>query len=778
VKLPRVKKKKQGFRPIGEVIKDVPGRSTGFRYLGRPLPRSEGPDKVTGRCLFSADVSRPGALWGKILRSPFPHARILNIDLSRARSLPGVRAIITAQRISPRLVGAALKDVPVLAGERVLFVGDRVAAVAAIDQDIAEEALSLIQVEYEELPAVFDPLEALEPGAPLLHPGYGSYEIGDPRAKDPRMRNVQSVVRAQKGDIDQGFSESDFIFEHRFQTQRVHQGYIEPTAYVVEVDREGRVNVYGTDQSPFSVRDKLMDYLDLPQEKVVLHPVTVGGSFGAKGYLVNLLPAYYLARATGCPVKMVKSYSEELMAGSPRHPSVLFLKSGVKRDGRLSAYEARVIYNGGAYGGFKHTPNAHLNGGLNQGGAYCVPHTRIESLCVYTNEVPGGYMRASGELQTVFAIESHMDMIARELGIDPLEFRLLNAMAEGDTSYTGFRYRDVKCREVLLRAREFWKQPKLPPRRRSNSVGRGIALACRKVSYGEAGAELLLQLDGSLRLILGILDQGAGVHVVQKQIVAEILGVDPETIVVEVGDTNHAPYHDGIRGQCSTHVIGQAVARAATALIDGLKGRAAKEWNVEPREVEWRDGRARLEKEKRRFDLVRLAQLDSSQAVRGYGHYKGEGKPREHIFQAEIADIEVDPETGQVEVRQMCTFHDVSVVLNPLTHQGQIEGGLVQGLGMALCEEVAAEEGTILTLNLGDYKIPAISDIPRHKTILITAATQGPGPFNAKPAAEHSITPVPPAVANAVFDATGVRITELPITGERVLRGLNARRAT
>jgi CO/xanthine dehydrogenase Mo-binding subunit len=275
----------------------------------------------------------------------------------------------------------------------------------------------------------------------------------------------------------------------------VHQGYIEPYACSVEIDAEGRILAWASTQSPFSARDQMARLLDLPKDRVILHPIVVGGSFGGKDHLIDIPIAYYLARAAGKPVRIVRTYGEELLASAPRHPAIIFLRSGVKRDGRLWARDARVIYNGGAYGAFKPSPPAHMSGALTQGGAYQVPHTRLESLCVYTNQVPGGYMRASGELQTVFAAETHMDMIAAELGIDPLEFRFLNALSEGDANYSGFQYRDIKCREVLERARAAWTQPKLAPLKPDNSVGRGIALSCRHVGQGESEAEILLGTD-------------------------------------------------------------------------------------------------------------------------------------------------------------------------------------------------------------------------------------------------------------------------------------------
>jgi carbon-monoxide dehydrogenase large subunit len=742
-----------------------------FKVIGRPLEREDGLGKVNGAALYAADVRRPGALWGKVARSPFPHARILNIDTSRAKRLPGVKAVITAADISPKLTGHTFPDLPALARDRVRFVGEKVAAVAAIDKDIAEEAANLVDVEYEELPAVFDPLEAMKPGAPLIHPDYASYNL--PKSKAPPDRpNVQNFLTAGKGAVEQGFAESDKIFEHTFRTQMVHQGYIEPNTCTVEIDGEGRVLVWAATQSPFSTRDQMAHYLEVPKDQVIFHPIFVGGSFGGKDYLAEIPLAYYLAQATGKSVRFVKTYAEELMASSPRHPSIIVLRTGVKKDGRLWARDARVIYNGGAYGAFKPSPPAHMSGGLTMGGAYRVPHTRHESMCVYTNQVPGGYMRASGELQTVFAVETHMDIIAHDLRIDPLEFRFMNALVEGDSNYAGFEYRDIKCGEVLARARKVWKKPKLKPQKPGNLTGRGISLACRHIGQGQSEAELLLGIEGNVRLNVGVLDVGTGVHVIQKQIVAEILGIAPERVSVEVPDTNHAPYHDGIKGQGATHVIGQAVARATNALIESLKARAAIHWEADPARIEWRAGRARLMNGKLNLDLKQLAALAPGEPGRGFAYYDGRRRPREHIFQAVIADVEVDRETGQVQVRQMRTFHDVSVVINPVTHQGQIEGGMMQGLGMALCEEVVLDEGRVTTLTLGDYKMLTARDIPPRETTLVPGATHGPGPFNTKPAAEHAITPIPPAIGNAVFAATGVRLTSLPITSEKVHKGM------
>jgi CO/xanthine dehydrogenase Mo-binding subunit len=295
------------------------------------------------------------------------------------------------------------------------------------------------------------------------------------------------------------------------------------------------------------------------------------------------------------------------------------------------------------------------------------------------------------------------------------------------------------------------------------------------VGQGESEAEVLLGVDGNVTLNVGVLDQGAGVHVMQQQVVAEVLGIEPARVRVQVEDTNHAPYHDGIKGQGATHVTGQAVSRATQALIESLKARAAVHWDMDPTGLEWKEGQVWLANERRSLDLKQLAALAPGEPGRGFAYYDGRVRPREHIFQAVIADVEVDRDSGQIEVRRLQSFHDVSVVINSLTHQGQIDGGMMQGLGMALCEEVGVEDGRVTTLSLGDYKIPNVRDVPIRQTTLVEGATHGPGPFQAKPAAEHAITPIPPAVGNAVFNATGVRLTRLPLSAETVSTELRRR---
>lgn len=734
--------------------------------IGQPLPRVEAAAKVSGQCRYAADVVRPGTLWGRVLRSPMPHARILRVDVEKARRLPGVKAVITAADMNPKLVGATLEDMPLLARDRVRYVGEEIAAVAAVDRDVAEEAVGLIDVEYEPLPTVYDPLEAIAPDAPLLHPDYAGYE--GPPTKAPDLRNVQTLVRGAKGDIARGFAEADHIFENTFRTQLVHQGYIEPYACTVETDSAGRVAVWVANQAMFKLRRVLAAYLELPEDDITIHPSNMGGSFGAKDFLTHVPAAYYLSRATGKPVKFVKSYTEELMAASPRHPAVIRLRTGVMKDGTLRAWEGKTYYNGGAYGAYKPNPQGSMSGAYMVAGSYNIPHTLLEGYCVYTNQVPGGYFRAPGETQTLFAVENHMDMMARELGMDPLEFRLRNALKDGDTRSTGESLRDARAVDVLRRVAEISGWGGARERAAGRVSGRGVAFGDRHVGHGESSFELRLERDGALRLLSGVGDQGVGAYVMHRQVVAETFAVDPEDVLIEVRDTSSAPYDQGIKGARGMHIEGQAILEASRALKERLCALAAGYWKIGPEGVSWNDGAVVHEgSPDKRLSLEELAKL-SEEPITGYGRFVGH-KPDVYSFQAVVADVDVDRDTGAVAVDRLYFVYDVANIINPLIHQGQIDGGVVQGLGYALMEEIVLDDGRPTTVSLGDYKLPNARDLPPLTTSLVQAS-EGPGPFGTKAVAEAGISIIAPAIVNAVYDATGARITDLPVTAEKVFR--------
>ena len=383
--------------------------ATPYATIGQPVGRAEGPEKVTGAAVYPADINLPGTLVGKCLRSPYAYARILSIDASAARRVPGVHAVLTGFDIPEMLVGRFLRDMPVLARDVVRFAGQKVAAVAAEDIDAAEEAVQRIEVEYEELTPVLDPLEAMRPDAPVLHPNFMSYTGRVPGPQE--HPNVVARNTWKNGDVEQGFGEAAHVFEHTFRTQHQHQAYIEPHASVLSLDTNGRVQVWINSKMPFQVRQQLAEGIDVPQDMVCVYPTFIGGDFGGKGSFMDTHVAYWLARTTGQPVRMVMTYVEELMAANPRHPAVMTFKTGVRADGTITARQARLVYDSGGYAGFK--PARGVNYGSHCAGPYKIGHVQIDAYMVYTNHVPCGSMRSPGDPQSIFASEAQLDLIAR-----------------------------------------------------------------------------------------------------------------------------------------------------------------------------------------------------------------------------------------------------------------------------------------------------------------------------------------------------------------------------
>ncbi|HEU0021768.1 MAG TPA: xanthine dehydrogenase family protein molybdopterin-binding subunit, partial [Dehalococcoidia bacterium] len=534
-----------------------------YSVIGQPVTQAEGPDKVSGQALYAADIDRPGLLWGKVLRSPYPHARILSIDTARARRMPGVHAVVAGSDLPDNRVGRLLRDHPVLARDKVRFVGDKVVAVAAESPGLAEEALLQIDVEYEELPAVFDPVEAMTVAAPVVHENMASYR-GLPQPPS-RINNVFAQNSWAKGDLEQGFRESDLVFEHSFTTQLAHQGYIEPHACVVEIDRAGRVQIWANNKGPFMLRDQLAAVWGRPKEQIRINPCSIGGDFGGKGSFMDVPLCYYLALHSGRPVKMVMDYIQEFMAGNPRHPGIITLKTGVKQDGRLWARQARVVFNSGAFGAFK--PRVHLRGADHSGGPYRIPHVQIESYMVYTNNIPCGHMRAPAKPQVAFAVESHMDMVARELGIDSFEFRRINALRPGDASPTGEEWHNIRAGETLQKAAAAvgWGTPKV----RTN-LGRGLAMGDQPQGSGQSSAKVSMDENGKVTLLMSLWDTGTGAHTIMRQIVAEALTLPAEDVTLVVGDTDAVGFESGPGGTRVTYTAGQAALGAANDLREKL----------------------------------------------------------------------------------------------------------------------------------------------------------------------------------------------------------------
>ncbi|HUK42655.1 MAG TPA: xanthine dehydrogenase family protein molybdopterin-binding subunit [Candidatus Acidoferrales bacterium] len=743
-----------------------------FSAVGIPTIRSDGEPKVTGATRYTADYTLPGIIWGKCLRSPFSHARIRGIDVERAKKIKGVFAILTAADLPAQLTGIVLKDMPVLASGRVRFVGERVAVVGAESPEIAEDALSRIEVDYEELPAVHDPLEAMAAGAPIIHESLRNY--AGLQLPLPEIPNLHSYVQWQKGNHEQGFAESDLVLEQTFKTQRVHQGYLEPHAAIVQIDSSDRILIRAPAKQPYVNKQHLAGWLGLDPEKVVFQIGFIGGDFGGKNTLMDIPLCYYLAKTTGRPVKMIMSYAEELSTANPRHASIIAIKTGVKKDGRLWARELKAVFNGGAYAGIKENATCNLPGARHGNGSYSIPHSMVQSFAVYTNCIPGGIMRGPGDLQVNFAVESHMDYVARQLGMDAYEFRRMNVLKRGDPLLHGPSLNGDMGVRVLESLGQ--KLRSAATEKKKPYVGRGFALASRDINAGEANIEVALKEDGKAHILTTVSDTGTGAHTIFRQIVAEALKISPKEVEVNLGTTDTFPIDVRVIASLVTYLGGHAVHQAAFALRDQVVETAAAHFQCSPEDIELARGNA-LGPRKRTVPLSDLAVVASARnkplIARGTMNVKE--RVGAVCFFAQAAEVEVDPETGQLKVRKIISAHDVGTIINPLTHAGQVEGGMLQGFGFALTENLPDEEGKILTNNLGEYKLPNIQDIPKHETLYVRD-NDGPGPFQAKPIGEHGAIPTAAAIANAVYDAIGVQITDLPITAEKIYRALQAER--
>ncbi len=735
-----------------------------YQTLGKPVPRVEGADKVTGTTVYTADLAMPGALWGKILRSPVPHARLGKINKSQARNLPGVHAVLSGDDLPSLLVGQRMKDMPVLARERVRFVGEPVAAVAAESREIAEEALSLIEVEYEEVSAVYDPLEAIRPGAPRIHEDPSRYKNAP--SVPEGIPNLQSLSVWKNGNLEEGFKNAAQTFEHTFRTQLTHHGYLEPHACTVLIDPTGRVEIWASNKAPYVLRDRTAQDLGIDAKRIKVHIMSVGGDFGGKASLIDVPICYFLAERAGKPVKMVLDYSEELSAASHRHPAVITLRTGVTQDGSLSALEAKVTYSGGAYAAQKANPEVTVLGGRRLASYYRVPSIRVETYCAYTNQVPCTQTRTPGSPQIAFAMESQMDIIAREIGMDPVKFRMRNLLEDGDASPMGQRWQHIRVRETLRKAVKASGWGRTRP---AKNCGRGVALYERGAPGGKASAALTLEADGRVTILTGVPDVGPGFYTVIQQIVGETLGVATNRIKVRVEDTDSLPYDPGTGGSKSTNTSGHAAYQAARELREKLIAIAARKLGCSPEKIRHAGGRFMGPRRKGISfkDLAQLAVSENRGPIFHLSLYEPSDQPPVTSFAAQVAEVEVNSETGQIKVKRITTAHDAGIVLNSLNYQGQVDGGVVMGVGLTLMEETPMTDGRITTLNMGDFKMPTTKDIPKLTTVLLESPT-GPVPYHGKAIGELPNVPTAAAIANAVADAVGVRLFELPLSSEKV----------
>ncbi|GAB6173944.1 xanthine dehydrogenase family protein molybdopterin-binding subunit [Paradesulfitobacterium aromaticivorans] len=775
------------------------------------LIRRETWEKVTGEAVFAADFDLTRHLEGKVLRSPHPHARIVGIDTAQARRLPGVYAVITGNDLPKECFGNGVADQPVLARERVLFAGERVAAVAAVDEDTALEALSLIKVEYEELPVLADPLTAMREGAQVLHSGRQGYRNNRVLEKIPglEMMNIADHVQYSIGNVEAGMAEADLILEHTFRTQVVHQGYLEPHFALVQTGRDKGVRVWTNNKAPFQLRTELTKLLGLPITDIEVIYGFIGGDFGGKGAVMDEPVCYYLCKACGQPVRIVMTTQEELLAANPRHASVITLKSGFSRDGRLLARQATVVFDSGAYAGANSHP---LVGGLRRAlGAYRIPNTLIDGYAVYTNSVPTGHCRAPGDPQVFFAVESHTDMLAEAVGLDSYAFRRLNVLRPGDKSPSGLKWKGINALETLDLAvtHSEWGRvtggEEMAGGREvvfsSNSRGMsylsredgtaesiqstspnvhkygiGMALTERSTGLGGSAAIVAIHADGSATVVSGATDPGTGSQTILRHIAAQELSLPLAKITFRGGNTGMAPYDNGSGSSRVTHVTGQAVRLAAQDALNQIRELAALQLGIALEELSYRNGTFSGPK----AASVTIGQIlakagRSKNVVIGRGSYVSE-KGDSTCFSAQVAEVQVDTETGQVRVLRVIAANDIGRALNPAAVQAQVEGAVIQGMGFALNEELPRMGGRPLVQSLADYKMATALDGPAVESYLLEGAS-GPGPFGAKAIGEQGIAATAPAIANAIYNAVGVRIFDLPITAEKVKRALDEKRA-
>jgi carbon-monoxide dehydrogenase large subunit len=756
------------------------------QHIGTRNPRVDALDKVTGRAIYAADLNQPGMLHGSILRSTRPHARIRHIETSRARSLPGVKAVVTGMDAPDvRYTMHYIFDQRLLARNKVRYIGEPVAAVAAVDPAVAEEALELIEVDYEDLPAVFDPLEAMKPDAPVIHEDLARYPAKFAAVK---YGNVCSYTQIHRGDVEEGLRRADLVVENTFTTARIHQAYIEPHACLANVDSSGRVTVWTTSQAPFKARNAVCQTLQLPMSKVRVIATEVGGGFGGKESLLDGIAAL-LSLHAGRPVKMVLSRWEEFVAGRPRQPTRITLRTGAKKDGTLTAVKAQYVYDSGAYA--DQSPGTTAYGATFAKGPYRVDNVHVDAYCVYTNNVISGACRGYGGPPQCWATESQMDIIADELGMDPFELRLINGVNEGDQLTTGQVCRNVSMKATLRAAAERagWQE-----KRKANAPYRGIGLACHERGFGlfSSGVVIKLNEDGTYSLLSGAVEIGTGAKTVLSQIAAEELGVGVESISVIMADTDATPYDYGSVASRTTYTSGNAIRLAAADVRRQLFELAAGKLEVGPAELELRAGvvSVRLAPEQ----SVPVAAL-AGEAIRrwggpiiGRGSYLAEGTPLEPgtvsgypmgpfpglVYNTQVAEVEVDPATGQVRVLKLYCAQDVGKAINQAGVEGQVYGGLAQGLGFAVMENLISQDGRVVNPTFLDYKIPTAVDVPQAEMILVEVPDDK-GPYGAKGIGEALVGPTAPAIANAIFHATGARIRDLPITAERVLLALQTK---
>ena len=745
--------------------------------VGSRASRVDGVEKVTGQAKFTGDLDLPGLLEGKVLRSPYPHAKIKSIDVSKADQLPGVVAVLTREDvrdINP-YYGHCLRDRPLIAVDRVLYVGEPVAVVAAVDAQTADEALSLIKVDYQELPSLATVDDALAPDAPILHEEvFGVGEFHEMKGVgETKQSNVCHHEHFEKGDVDKGFAEADEIIEETYEFPMIYHYSMEPHTAVARVTREG-ITLWTSSAHPFLVRSELAHMFGYSLSQVEVIVPYVGGAFGGKSYFKIEPLVVALARKTGGrPVRVAQSVTESMMT-IRRHSARCRIKTGFKKDGTLLAREAEVIMDTGAYA--DNGPRVAKRAASRVHGPYRIQHCKVDILAVYTNTVPAGSMRSIGGPQTIWPLECHMDSIAARLGEDPCEFRMKNLLCFGEELKAGARPIDADLRMGLKMAADgigWGKRENRPGQAQGLAVGVSDSEA---MPVSTAIARLLA--DGSVILMAGSTEVGQGARTVLSQIVAHELEIPLEMVIMKGTDTMVTPFDRSTGASRSTTVMGNAVKAAAIELRQQLIDAGAEIFGVDASKVSIENG-AVVSGDKRLSygKLICAFYGMSGGELIGRGYIRpGSGMDSRLPVFWETGmggvDLEVDSETGQIHLKHYVSVADVGKAINPCQCEAQDEGAAIQGLGHTLFESLLYDNGQPLNANLVDYRVPRCTDMPKLFYSALIENQDGPGPYGAKGMGESGIVSIAPAVGNAIARATGVRIRELPLTPEKVWRAL------
>ncbi len=755
--------------------------------VGASVVRVDGREKVLGRAKYIADLYRPGMLHGAILSSHHPHARIRGYDTAAAERMPGVRCVLTGDDFGDGKMGAFFKDEGPIAKGKVRYAGEPVAVVAAEDEGTARAAAQLIGVDYEELPALLDPDQALAPGAPLIHEDFGSYfKVFEPEWQG----NMFSQAEIAQGDIGRGFAESDVVVEGAFETQSQYHLSIEPCGALAEVDANGRIQLWSANQSVFRVQANVCESLGLPMSRLRSMTPRVGAGFGNKmeAHIQPLTVA--LALATKRPVKMILSREEDFEMVRARHPAMLRMRTGARRDGTLLARELEVVLDGGAYADDSPGVLGYLL--LNACGPYRIENAKANGCVVYTNKLRSGAFRGFGNPQVTFAGESQVDEIAQELGIDPIELRIKNAIRAGDRWFGGQPVDSsglVDCLEAVRKSSGWARRRKRKAPQAGRSRGFGVAAVGHISGLLATGAIVRMLEDGTFVLNTGATDIGQGSDTVLTQICAEALKVPMDRIVHAEPDTDTSPFNWGTTASRVTYTTGRAVVGAAAAVVRQIFDHAAAILEEPADALELREGGVvgvRGANKEVPFGAVAARAhwgvggpiIGSHSLVYDKPTFDRErasakGIPFEHIgaqsFCASVVELALDETTGKAEIERAWYAVDVGRAINPQLVEGQVEGGFAQGLGMALYEELVWDGPLLANPSLMDYKAPTTAEVPHDIHTTIIEHPEPDGPFGAKGVGEIALVGVPANVANAIADAAGLRLRKLPLSPERVL---------